>query len=179
MLNWLAEVATAELLIGNQVLQLLVAIALILLAAGLLFLELIIVSGGLLGLLAAGAAFLGCYLAWEIGPSAFYSTLAATPIIAILTIRYGLQRLQQSSMVTQATIDSDAGYQQVATRLGIEPGSTGTLQTSAMPTGRARFKNGEVDVTVQHGAGRKGEKIKVIEIDGPTIWVLVQHKAKD
>ncbi len=177
MLHLLAEAVQTELMIGNEFLQLAVAICLILVAAALLFAELIIVSGGLLGLLAACSAGVGCYLAYEIGPGAFYSALALTPIVGVITIRYGLKRLSQSNMVSQVSIDGDAGYESVAAERGVEVGSIGSLETDAMPTGRARFEKGEVDVILKSGAGSTGDKVKVIEIDGPSIYVIIPKDA--
>ena len=170
----LPELVPTELLVGNLALQLAVAVALLAVAAFLLFLELIIVSGGILGVLSISCAALGCYLSYEVGPTAFGINILATPLVAIFTIRLGLKRMQQSSMIPKSSIDDNAGYAHVAEELGISVGSIGILSTNAMPTGRAKFTGGEIDISLQSGAGSKGQEVIVIEIDGPSIFVMLK-----
>ena len=167
------EIVPTELLVGNTSLQLAVAVALLAVAAFLLFLELIIISGGILGTLSLACAALGCYLSYEVSTTAFAINIFATPIVALWTIKLALKRIQQSPMIPKSSIDDDAGYAHVAEELGISVGSIGTLSTAAMPTGRAKFAGGEIDISLQSGAGDKGQRVKVIEIDGPQIFVQV------
>ena len=100
--------------------------------------------------------------------------LFLVPIIFYSSIRAGLKRLQKSSLVTQASIDGDAGYEHVAEEHGVEIGSIGALTTDAMPTGRCLFSGGEIDVCLESGSGQRGEQVVVIRIDGPEIWVRQQ-----
>ena len=169
---YLAEVGQhSELLIGNLALQICVAIGLLVFAAFVLFLELIVVSGGLLALFSVAIAATGCYLSYEVGPAMFWLNIIATPIAGIIAIRLGLKRLRRSSFIPQAEIDEDAGYAHVTEKLGIDVDAIGTLSTNAFPSGRARFTNGEIDVALRSGSGSKGERIQVIEIDGPCVYV--------
>lgn len=160
-----------DLIIGNVALQICVAIGLLIFAAFILFLELIVVSGGLLALFSVAIAATGCYLSYEIGPGMFWINVIATPIAGIISIRLGLKRLRRSSFIPQAEIDDNAGYAHVTEKLGIDIHAVGTLSTNAYPSGRARFTNGEIDVTLRSGSGSKGDRIKVIEIDGPCVYV--------
>lgn len=169
----LAEVSNnPELIIGHLSLQIAVSICLLIVAGAMLFFEMLIVSGGILALISIACAAAACYLAYEVGPIFFWAIVLLTPTVGFFIIRVGISKLMNSSMVPQAEITDNAGYGHVAKSLGVEVGSTGALSTDAMPTGRGKFSDGELDVILQSGAGSKGDKIKVIEIDGPSVFVI-------
>ncbi|NRA39906.1 MAG: hypothetical protein HRU15_17320 [Planctomycetes bacterium] len=158
----------------NPALTIAAALALMMVASFLVFLELIILSAGLLSLLALAAGTCACYLGFEAGPAAGWSLIIMSPICTIFAIRLGLQLMQHSShMVPKAEIEADAGYHHVATAAGVVIGSIGTLVSDAMPTGKAKFGQGHVNVVVQGSAGDQGDSIKVIKIDGPSIEVVI------
>ena len=160
-----------ELIIGNVALQIAVAVSLLIFAAFILFLELIIVSGGLLALVSVAIAAVACYLSYEVGPLMFWLNICATPLAGFIAIKLGLRRMRKSSFIPKAEIDDDAGYAHVTNKLGIDVNSTGVLSTDAYPSGRAKFEGGEIDVAIRGGSGSKGDHIKVIEIDGPSVFV--------
>jgi len=56
--------------------------------------------------------------------------------------------------------------------MGIRIGARGTLVTDAMPTGRARFPGGDIDVQVEGAAANKGSVITVRRIEGPIVFVV-------
>ncbi|MDA3962861.1 MAG: hypothetical protein PF961_18920 [Planctomycetota bacterium] len=152
--------------------SLILATGLMLAAAALMVLELLIISFGILGIGAAGCAVAGIVIAFQTNLAAGWTFLAITPIAAVLLGRWGLARLQRSSLVPQAEVTADAGAHHIAERIGASVGAIGTLATNARPGGRARFAGGECDVHVIGGALNKGTAIIIKSINGPTISVV-------
>jgi membrane-bound ClpP family serine protease len=151
----------------------LLAIALLIIAGVLLLLEFLVVSYGLLAIVALGCAIAGIVLGFASSPAVGWALLAAAPILAALVVSWGLRRLVRSDLVPKQEITDDAGYRHATEGLGIHVGAHGTLVTDAMPTGRARFPGGDIDVTVEGPAATKGMQITVRRIEGPTVFVMV------
>lgn len=158
----------APVLVFNDVL---LAIALLLLAGGLLLLEFLVVSYGLLAIAALGCAIAGIVLGFGSSPVVGWTLLGATPILAALVTAWGLRRLMRSDLVPKEEITGNAGYHHAAERMGIRMGARGTLVTDAIPTGRARFPGGDLDVQVEGAAASKGTVITVLRIEGPIVFV--------
>ena len=138
----------------------------------LLILEFFLVSFGLFSLAALVSASIAVYRAALWSPQAGYITACLALVLAVFTVRWGLQRVARSpSVVPQTAIDEHAGYQHVADRLGIAMGSTGVLLTPARPIGRARFAGGECDVHSLSGVLQAATPVRVERIDGPVIYV--------
>lgn len=152
--------------------QLLVAAGLLLLAAGLLLLELMVVSFGLLTVAAAVAAYASCAVAWHVSPIAGWIFIGVCPLAAAAVLRVGLRWVQRSRMVPKDEITGHAGYAHAAEELGVAPGAVGELVTDAMPTGRARFAKGELDVMVEGMTLPRGARVTVVRIDGASIHVI-------
>ena len=151
----------------------LVAYALALLALGvvLLILEFFVVSFGLLLVSSIVSVACAIYLAFLASDAFGWGLTLSTPIIAVLVVRWGLNRIQTSRVVPQSEITSEAGYHHVADRIGARVGSVGVLVTMARPTGRARFAGGECDVQVHGPALERDARVVVRSIDGPIIFV--------
>lgn len=152
--------------------QLLAALLMMALAVALLVLEVLIVSFGLFGILAVGAATYGIVLAFDLGPLAGWSFLLVSPVIAVVVLRWGLRRLGRSSIVPQSEISGSSGAREITQRLGIDLGTEGRLTTHARPGGRAHFPGGECDVQVVGGALDRGTVVVVKRIDGPMVFVV-------
>ena len=150
-----------------------IAIALVLLAAGagLVALEFLLVSGGLIAAAALGCFIAAIVIAFMAGSMIGYAFLLGTPVVILLVVRAGLRWMQRSKLVVQAEITADAGYRHAANAIGATVGSTGVLVTDAYPTGRARFAGGELDVLVRGATLASGAPIVVLAIDGPTVVV--------
>lgn len=159
---------TAPAVMLNDVL---LAIALLVLAGGLLLLEFLVVSYGLLAIAALGCAIAGIVLGFGSSPVVGWTLLGATPILAALVVAWGLRRLMRSDLVPKEEITGNAGYRHATESLGIGIGARGTLITDALPTGRARFPGGEIDVQVEGASAVKGAMITVLRIEGPTVFV--------
>ena len=151
------------------------AVLLLGLAAVLLAVEFLLVSWGLLAVLALGCALAACALAFAAGPACGYAFVIATPLAGAMVTTWGLARMQRSRAVPRAEITADAGYRHAAAAVGVAVGSAGVLVTDAFPTGRARFAGGgagrELDVEVEGPTARKGDGVVVVGIAGPTVLV--------
>lgn len=160
--------AANSLILYNAV----IAVVLLALAALFLFLEFLFVSYGLLGITALGCAIAGIVIGFDSSPAVGWALVIATPVIAAVVVTWGLQRLQNSNLVSKAAITEDAGYRHACTEMGITSGSRGILITDAMPTGRARFSGGEIDVLVEGPVASTGTPITVRRIEGATVLVV-------
>ena len=147
------------------------AAGLMVLATGLLLLEIMVVSWGLLTVSAAAAAFAACAIAWKVSPVAGWVFVALVPVAAVMVVRVGLRMLQASRLVPKDEITAEAGYHHVADHAGIVPGARGELVTDALPTGRARFAGGEIDVQIEGAGLPRGAAVIVLRIDGPVAMV--------
>lgn len=147
------------------------ALALLALGVVLLVFEFFIVSFGVLlaGSIASTAAAI--YFAFRAGDVVGWGMVILVPILAVFLVRRGLARLRTSHIVPKSEITGEAGYHHVADRLGIGPGSIGTMVTPARPSGRARFPGGECDVQVRGGTLETSARVVVGEIDGAIIFV--------
>lgn len=139
--------------------------------AVLLLLEFLLVSYGLLAIAAFGCAVAGIVLGFGTSPLVGWTLLVATPILAAGVVTWGLRRLMRSDLVPKEEITEDAGYRHASESMGIAVGSHGTLVSDAMPTGRARFPGGEIDVLVEGPTANHGTVITVRRIEGATIIV--------
>jgi membrane-bound ClpP family serine protease len=158
--------------------RLFLAVGLMGLAALLLAVEFFVVSWGLLAIGSLAAAVAAIVVAFSVSAAAGWALVVATPVLAWLIIRWGLARLQGSSLVPQAEITADAGYRHLAEQLGIAVGAVGELITDAMPTGRARFAKGEIDVAVRGTTLPRGHRVVVQAISGAIILVVAAPAAE-
>lgn len=154
----------------------LLAVGLVALALILLLLEFLIVSYGMLALAALGCAIGGITLGFFTAPVVGWALVAATPPLSALICAWGLRRLVRSSLVPKQEITEDAGYRHATASLGINVGDRGTLITDALPTGRARFPGGDIDVQSEGQALAKGMVVTVRRIEGPTVFVSPDAK---
>jgi membrane-bound ClpP family serine protease len=151
--------------------QVLGAIALLAVGAGLLIVEFFVISWGMLSVGAAICGVLACLVAFSASPMVGWIFVCACPVILAFLVPWGFRQMQRSSAVPHVEITEDAGYRHEAERLGIVPGAIGELVTDAIPTGRARFAGGDIDVTVEGGALTVGEPVVVLRIEGPIVAV--------
>jgi membrane-bound ClpP family serine protease len=152
--------------------DILIAVGFLAVAAILLLLEFLVVSYGLLAIAALGCAITGIVLGFGQSETIGWMLLAATPIIATLVVAWGLRRLVRSDLVPKQAITENAGYRHASESLGITVGTRGTLVTDAMPTGRARFPGGDIDVMVEGPAASKGAVVTVRRIEGASVYVV-------
>ena len=141
-------------------------------AAILVVLEVFVVSFGLLLIASIACAVGSIWYAFAAHEVAGWVSVTLIPVGALFAARWGLVRIRASrSAVPKSEVVADAGYQHVADRLSIGPGSQGVLVTAARPIGRARFPGGECDVQVRGPVLEAGSEVVVEGIDGPMIFV--------
>ncbi len=148
------------------------AVGLLILAVALLVLELFVVSFGILLVGSIASALGAIHYAFAAHDAAGWAMAAVVPILAVGLGRWGLARIRRSrTLVPKSEITAEAGYHHHAQAVGVHPGATGVMVTPARPSGRARFDGGECDVQVQSGSLGRGEKVTVLRIDGPIVFV--------
>ena len=146
-------------------------IGLLMASALALFLEILLPSGGLLMLTSLGLAIASVLAAFSAGTLAGWITCAVLPVIGIAISHIAIRQLQRSSVVPQEEITADAGIHHQATAIGVNVGSTGVLVTDLLPSGRARFPEGDLDVQAVAGRLDRGTPIQVVRFDGASIFV--------
>ncbi len=148
------------------------SVGLLILAVALLILELFVVSFGMLLIASIASTVAAIHYAFAATAVAGWTMAVIVPVVAVALVRWGLAGIRESRrMVTKSEITSDAGYRHHAQEVGVHPGAEGVMVTRAQPSGRARFAGGECDVQVQSGSLGRGEKIVVLRIDGPIVFV--------
>ncbi|MFW5829802.1 MAG: NfeD family protein [Planctomycetota bacterium] len=157
------------------------ALGLFVLALVLVVAEVLVVSGGLLGLAACIAALFSIRAAFQYDMTTGWIFLIVSPLIGLYVLRLGIKQMQKSSWVSQSTVSGRSGYGHTDDP-GPRPqvGDAGIMLTSAHPGGRARFAAGTWDVHVLDGACEKDSQVVITEIAGPRILVrLISEPADD
>ena len=148
------------------------SLGLLILAVALLILEIFVVSFGILTLASVASALAAIHYAFTASDVAGWAMTVAVPVLAVVLGRWGLARIRTSRrLVPKSEITAEAGYHHHAEEVGVYPGAEGVMVTRARPSGRARFAGGECDVQVQSGSLGRGEKVVVLRIDGPIVFV--------
>ena len=110
------------------------SIGLLILAIFLIIIEFLVISGGLIGVAAGGAA-IGAIVVVCSSPHGWIMVVLVPIVFSAPYARNPPHA--EFILVTQATIDGDAGYEHVAEERGVKDGSLGELVTDAFPTGHA------------------------------------------
>ena len=162
---------------GSALQSFLYAVALTVIGFVFLVLEIFVVSFGLLMAIAVVSLGAGVYFAFDAGTAVGWLFLVVSTITAVVVLRWGVIRIRNSAVVPKSEISADAGYHHVTERIGVSIGSHGVMVTSAYPTGRAKFPDGECDVQVQQGPLEAGTPVVVKRIDGPIVFVVPEKAA--
>ena len=144
-----------------------------------LCLEMLLVSGGILGFIALIAAITGAVGAFEIHSAFGWGYLFTTPIIAAAILHWGIQRLPNSGLAARSEITETSGYADHVAEQNITVGSIGTLITPAMPTGQASFDEHVIDVHAEGGYLETGTSVRVVAISGTSVSVAANHNSSD
>lgn len=148
------------------------SLGLLVLAVTLLVLEIFVVSFGILLVASIASAVAAIHYAFAAAEVTGWVMTVAVPVLAVVLGRWGLGRIRKSRrLVPKSEITAEAGYHHHAEEVGVHPGAEGLMVTRARPSGRARFAGGECDVQVQSGSLGRGEKVVVLHIDGPIVFV--------
>lgn len=133
----------------------------------LLFLEVFIPSGGILGVLALGAAVFGIYGLFTQGrPVLGFTAIVGTVTLGGLGLRFGLRRLRFSGSMTPEMSTS------VDTRINDSlTGKEGVTNSVLRPAGVAIIDDQRVDVVAQGNFIEPNVRIRVVDITGNRILV--------
>jgi len=132
----------------------------------LLFLEIFVPSGGILGLLSVGSTVFGIYGLFYQGRSLLgVGAIAGTAVLMILGIRFGLRRLSFSGSMSPGMSSS------VDERIENLVGKEGVTHTPLRPAGMAIIEGRKVDVVTQGDFLDKNVAVRVMDTAGNRVVV--------
>jgi len=137
----------------------------------------IFLPGGILGLMGGISIAGSIYLAFsKFGPAGGAGFLIIALICTILTVYFSLRFLPHSRMGKGIFLSSTENGFQASSDLESLKGKTGIAQTTLRPAGIAVIEEKKVNVVTEGAFLAKGEKVKVIEVEGSRVVVeLTQH----
>lgn len=148
------------------------AVFLQLLAAVVLIAEVIIPSGGLLGMLAAGLIGYSLYSVFtEVSANTGYLFIVVDVVTLPVIILFGLKMLARSPAALKTELSSESGVTSQSMELGTFLGKTGTAVSDLRPSGVAEIDNQRVDVVSRGEYINKGAKVVVTAVTGNQIIV--------
>lgn len=148
------------------------AVFLQLLAAVILIAEVIVPSGGLLGILAAGLVGYSLYTVFtEISVNAGYLFLIADVVALPVIVIVGLKMLARSPATLKTELSSDAGVTSQSAELEGYSGKTGIAVTNLRPSGIALIEGKRLDVVSRGEYIEKGSPVIVSAVTGNQIIV--------
>lgn len=132
------------------------------------------VAGGILGLLGVGAIIGSLFMSgYDLGHMALSISIAF--IVAVITAVFLYKRLGFDKGIFRHVILTDQtstelGYVSSVNRLEII-GLEGEALTALRPSGKGRFDGEQIDIVSEGGFIDKGQKIKVIKVEGVRVVV--------
>ncbi len=155
---------------------LMVAILLQLLAAGILIAEVIIPSGGLLGMLAAGLIGYSLYSVFtDVSVNTGYVFLVADVVTLPFIVIFGLKMLARSPATLRTALSSSDGVTSQSSDMEGFLGKTGTTLCDLRPSGAALIEDRRLDVISRGEYIEKGAEIVVAAVTGNQI--IVEEKS--
>lgn len=149
------------------------AIVLLVLGIGLIALE-FFVSGGILGLLGAGAIIGSLFMSgYDLGQMSISISIAFIVAVIAAVILYkwvGMERGFFRRMILRDSTSTESGYVSTVNRFELV-GLEGTTATALRPAGIAIIDNEHLDVVSEGSFIEKGKQVKVIEVEGMRIVV--------
>jgi membrane-bound ClpP family serine protease len=134
--------------------------------------EIILPSGGLLSLLAAGLFGYSLYLVFvEISSSAGMAFIIADLILIPILVYFGIKFLAKSPVTLQTQLSKADGVTSQSEEDNAYLGRQGTAVTDLRPSGVARFDDERLDVVTRGEYLEKKTDIVVIAVQGNQIVV--------
>ena len=158
------------------------AILLLIVALALIFIEVFIPSGGLIGVLAAlatvGAIVLAFMSGWKAGVVMLLCTMATVPIVVVAAIK----TLPHTPMGKRVLLGpEDAGQTQSSgegpRKLQDWIGRVGVAKTKMLPSGAVVIDGETVDAVSEGMAIEPGQTVRVADVRGNRIVVRIDEKA--
>jgi membrane-bound ClpP family serine protease len=139
--------------------------------------EIIIPSGGLLGMVTIGLFGYSLYLVFT-GISVFAGMIFVVVDIIMLPVVLfaGIKLLAKSPATLKTSLSKADGYSSQSEELEKYMGLTGTAITDLRPAGAGRFNNVRVDVVSRGEYIDQGSEIFVLEVEGNRVVVRKVEK---
>ena len=143
-----------------------------LLAAGLLLIGgEIFVPGGIVGTLGVIALLGAIVIAFNISPAlGWYVTVAVVALVA-LTVYLWVKLFPKSSVGRKLTLSVDGRAFKSSDSMADLLGQSGVAQSDLRPAGFALFGNRKIDVVTEGGLIPKGERVRVLKVEGNRVVV--------
>lgn len=142
--------------------------------AGILVLvaEVLLPSGGILSIIAAGLFGYSIYLAFatisfDAGMTLILADIIILPIVALA----GLRLLGRSPLALKASLGKSEGVVSYDEKLGDLFGKEGVALTNLRPSGTVRIDNRRIDVVTRGDYIEKGEAVVVVRVEGSRVIV--------
>jgi len=156
---------------------LIIPIVLQLAAVAVLIVEIIIPTGGILGILTAGLFGYSLYLVFTgISPAVGMLFIAADVVLVPVVLFAGIKLLAKSPVTLKTSLSKADGYSSQAEDLAGLAGLTGKAVTDLRPAGMAMINNRRVDVVSRGEYIEKGKEIVVLLVDGNRVVVKKNEK---
>jgi membrane-bound serine protease (ClpP class) len=164
-----ASVAAQEAAEGGAGFAIGVAVALVVVALGLFFLEVLFPSFGLITILAIGCMVGSILLAFSVG-SVVGTVFVAVAVFTIPAAIYSAFRLlPRTSLVLQA--EAAEAPEQEAPKASVSPGDKGVALTPLRPSGTAAVNGRRVSVVTSGEVVEPNEQVEVTRVEGTRIVV--------
>jgi len=140
--------------------------------------EVLLPSGGILSVIAAGLFGYSIYLAFatisfDAGMTLILADIIILPIVALA----GLRLLGRSPLALKASLRKSDGVVSYDEKLSGLLGMEGVAVTNLRPSGTARIDNRRIDVVTRGDYIEKGEAVEVVRVEGSR--VIVRKKGQD
>jgi membrane-bound serine protease (ClpP class) len=153
-----------------------VMVLLVVVGLAIILLEPFVPSGGVLGLLGGGSMIAGIAMAYYyqggvLGTIFLVACVILVPTILILGFRAFPGSFMGKRLIMDQQLKAEQGYQSADPELAALQGQVGEAITMLRPSGTARFGTKRVSVVTDGDLIEKGEKIRVLKVEGSRIVV--------
>ena len=148
-------------------------VLLFILGMGLLFAEIFIPSGGILGLLAVGSATFAIIQIWQESSGIALFLMAFSVAYVVWLIRFGMKRVSLTQVLEQKdTLGSDQTLDQLGNQIG-------EALTILRPSGMAMFGSKKVTVMTRGEFIAKGVRVRVVDTSGNRVVVRADLESEN
>jgi len=146
------------------------AVALLIAAMLLCFLEIFIPSMGVITLMAVTCAATSCFFAFRHSGTMGGIFIPVNVVAMLLSFALAFKLLPRSPLVHKKSAIEDSGYQPVAPVDDLA-GASGAAFTDLRPGGTAMINDRKVDVVAEGGYIERGARIRVLSVEGTKVTV--------
>lgn len=151
-------------------------------AVGLVFLEILIPSGGIIGIVAAVAGIAGIVAFWNADPIAGVISLLVFVVMLPIVFNFALKVFpytpfgrhlilggeeDEDRLTAEAAARERAERERAEALVGLE----GAAATDLRPVGSATFDGNTIEVYAESGFVEQGQTVRITRVDGKTVRV--------